>query len=121
MTALTAARGQGFLEKLNGPWHARALWVYLAIVILHWIEHYLPDAFEELSSSVVGDDQLRLLKQLRKSKGELGHSEWLRLNTSRMDANQFKNALETLKQAKLITYEHTRRKYFILPAGREVK
>lgn len=39
MTALTAARGQGFLEKLNGPWHARALWVYLAIVILHWTEH----------------------------------------------------------------------------------
>ena len=29
----------GFMDKLNGPWHERALWVYLAIVILHWIEH----------------------------------------------------------------------------------
>jgi hypothetical protein len=29
----------GFLEKLNGPWHERALWVYLTIVIVHWIEH----------------------------------------------------------------------------------
>ena len=28
-----------FIEKLNGPWHERALWVYLAIVILHWVEH----------------------------------------------------------------------------------
>jgi hypothetical protein len=28
-----------FLEKLNGPWHERALWVYLTIVILHWMEH----------------------------------------------------------------------------------
>jgi hypothetical protein len=29
----------GFLQKLNGPWHERALWIYLAIVVLHWIEH----------------------------------------------------------------------------------
>ena len=29
----------GFIQKLNGPWHERALWVYLAIVVLHWIEH----------------------------------------------------------------------------------
>ncbi len=28
-----------FMQKLNGPWHERALWVYLGIVILHWIEH----------------------------------------------------------------------------------
>jgi hypothetical protein len=34
----TGAR-RGFIEKLNGPWHQRALWVYLAIVILHWVEH----------------------------------------------------------------------------------
>lgn len=38
MTGTTAPR-QSFLEKLNGPWHERALWVYLAIVIIHWIEH----------------------------------------------------------------------------------
>jgi hypothetical protein len=27
------------IQKLNGPWHERALWIYLAIVVLHWIEH----------------------------------------------------------------------------------
>ena len=36
---MTTTPGQGLLEKLNGPWHERALWVYLAIVIVHWIEH----------------------------------------------------------------------------------
>jgi hypothetical protein len=36
---MTTATKQGFLEKLNGPWHERALWVYLALVILHWTEH----------------------------------------------------------------------------------
>ena len=27
------------MEKLNGRWHERALWLYLGIVILHWTEH----------------------------------------------------------------------------------
>ena len=39
MTAIQMGARQGFIEKLNGPWHARALWVYLAVVILHWVEH----------------------------------------------------------------------------------
>ena len=30
---------QSFLEKLNTRWHERALWIYLTIVIVHWIEH----------------------------------------------------------------------------------
>ena len=34
----TAAK-LSFMEKLNGPWHERALWVYLVIVIVHWVEH----------------------------------------------------------------------------------
>lgn len=28
-----------FMEKLNGPWHKHALWVYTAIVLAHWAEH----------------------------------------------------------------------------------
>ena len=38
MTDATATK-QGFVERLNGQWHERALWVYLAVVILHWVEH----------------------------------------------------------------------------------
>ena len=38
MTETTTAPKQGFIEKLNGPWHERALWVYLAIVLVHWVE-----------------------------------------------------------------------------------
>jgi hypothetical protein len=33
------ARQQGFIDKLNTRWHERALWVYLAVVIVHWVEH----------------------------------------------------------------------------------
>ncbi|HWA87444.1 MAG TPA: hypothetical protein VG710_14545 [Opitutus sp.] len=28
-------------EKLNGPWHEKALWVYTAIVLAHWSEHFV--------------------------------------------------------------------------------
>jgi len=27
------------LDRLNGPWHARALWLYMIIVLAHWVEH----------------------------------------------------------------------------------
>lgn len=86
--------------------------------VLQWIEKHLPAAFEELSSSVVGDDQLRLLRQLRNAKGELQHSVWLRLNTSRMNSDTFRKYVETLKQAKMVTFDHTKRVYYLLPAGR---
>ena len=39
MAATTASSREGFLDKLNGRWHERALWVYLVIVIVHWVEH----------------------------------------------------------------------------------
>jgi hypothetical protein len=32
-------RPGGFVQELNTRWHERALWVYMAIVIFHWIEH----------------------------------------------------------------------------------
>ena len=30
---------KGFLDKLNGPWHERALQLFTGIVLLHWAEH----------------------------------------------------------------------------------
>lgn len=29
-----------FYDKLNGQWHERALWIYTAIVLAHWGEHF---------------------------------------------------------------------------------
>jgi len=29
----------GWMQKLNGPWHQYALWIYTAIVLGHWAEH----------------------------------------------------------------------------------
>jgi hypothetical protein len=39
-TDATATDQKSFYEKLNGPWHERALWIYMAVVLLHWTEHF---------------------------------------------------------------------------------
>ena len=28
-----------WMDKINGPWHKQALWIYTAIVLAHWAEH----------------------------------------------------------------------------------
>lgn len=90
--------------------------------ILNFLERHLPGAFEELASSGVGGDQLHLLNQLRKAKGqELDHSTWLRMNTSKMNADMFKKYLETLMQSKMITVDKTRSRYYLLHAGKVVE
>jgi hypothetical protein len=85
--------------------------------ILAWIERYLPAAFEELSSNPIGDEHTRMIRQLRTAGGQLTHSEWLRKNTSRMNADQFRRAVETMRQGRLITFDAKTKSYFLLPEG----
>lgn len=88
--------------------------------ILTWIEHFLPSAFAEMSATIAGDEQGRILRQIR-SHGELDYSVWLRMNTGRLSTDTFKKYVETLKQSKLIAVDHTRHRYYILPAGEAVQ
>lgn len=37
---LRPADAISFTGKLNGAWHERALWIYTAIVLAHWMEHF---------------------------------------------------------------------------------
>lgn len=34
-----ALRPPSLLRQLNTTWHERALWIYTAVVLLHWLEH----------------------------------------------------------------------------------
>jgi hypothetical protein len=38
---LDSTENQSLSEKLNGPWHERALWAYTVIVLAHWAEHFV--------------------------------------------------------------------------------
>jgi hypothetical protein len=42
---LAEAEPLSFMDRLNGPWHERALQVFMAIVLAHWAEH-LVQAFQ---------------------------------------------------------------------------
>lgn len=43
MTTISLRRTewQGFVGRLNREWHEVALWLYMSIVVLHWIEHII--------------------------------------------------------------------------------
>lgn len=88
-----------------------------ALAILDWVEGYLPAAFSEMSQTLIGEDSLRLLKQLKQKGGLVGHSEWLRMNTHRMNKDQFKAAVGTLREAKLADYDGVKKQYYLTPEG----
>lgn len=35
------AKWEALMQRLNGPLHAPALWIYMLIVVAHWLEHVL--------------------------------------------------------------------------------
>lgn len=49
MTAISApvrassstAREDGFVARLNGRWHRRAMWGFMVVVLAHWAEHLI--------------------------------------------------------------------------------
>ena len=85
--------------------------------ILHWLEIWLPSTFEEMTSSAAGEDQVRILRQLRQAGGSLSHTNLLRKNSSRMNAFHFKGAIATLREAKLIEYDAAARTYYLMAEG----
>jgi hypothetical protein len=88
-----------------------------ALAILDWVESWLPAAFEQLTQTNTGEDHTRLLGQLKRAGGELAHSDWLRRNSSRMNARQFKEYVATLREAKLVDYDTARKLYYLTPEG----
>ena len=85
--------------------------------ILHWLEIWLPSTFEEMTSSAAGEDQTRILRQLRQAGGASDHTTLLRKNSARMTAFQFKNAVGTLREAKLVEWDAVGKKYYLTAEG----
>jgi len=62
-----------FIKALNGPWHKRALQVFIIIVVAHWVEHLL-QAFQNF---VLGWPREHSLGALGSLFPWLVSSEWL--------------------------------------------
>jgi hypothetical protein len=85
--------------------------------VLTWLEAFLPGAFDELASSGVGEDQIRILRHLRMAGGTVEHSTLLRRNSSRMNGEQFRRSMTTLQDAKMVEYNPTKREYVLTAIG----
>jgi hypothetical protein len=88
-----------------------------ALAVLEWIELFLPGAFGEMNQTAVGEDQARLILQLKKRGGKIQHSDWLRLNSNRMKSREFTERVDTLRQSKLVEYDAPQHTYFLTPEG----
>lgn len=72
-SAPSAAPAAGLLARLNGPLHRRAMWAFMAIVLLHWAEH-LTQAYQIWA---LGMPRHHALGALGMVWPWLVHSEWL--------------------------------------------
>lgn len=88
-----------------------------ALRILDWVEGFLPTAFSEMAQTPMGEELGRLLQQIKQKGGVIGHSDWLRLNSHRLNSLQFKGAVGTLRESKLVDYDSVKRQYFLTPEG----
>lgn len=62
-----------FVEALNGPWHKRALQVFMIIVLAHWVEHL----FQACQVFILGWPREKSLGVLGLLFPWLVQSEWL--------------------------------------------
>lgn len=81
-----------------------------AMAIINYIERLLPEVFQRIALSGVGEDHVRLL-QIIKREGKIDHSEALR-KMYNMTSKQFRASIETLKEQGLVveidtSVEHT--------------
>lgn len=74
-----------------------------AIAVLDWMEKSLPNVFETVAATPVGEHHQRILRQLRQAPGgEIPHSVLLKKNQHAMNARTFFEAILTLKESKSI-------------------
>jgi hypothetical protein len=88
-----------------------------SLKILNWIEKNLPNAYDQLAQTSVGEDARRLIDQLKKHSGNLKHSDWLRKNSMRMKAREFKEHVATLMETRLIDFDSVNKVYYLTPEG----
>jgi hypothetical protein len=88
-----------------------------SLAILDWIEQYLPNTFDQMSESSAGADQVGIINQLKRRGGAEAHSTLLRLNHRKMNALQFRNCLNTLRESGMVEYDAKAKKYYLTPEG----
>jgi len=85
--------------------------------ILTWLEAWLPSTFDEMTETPVGADQALVLRVLREATGTIEHTALLRKCRSRMNSEQFRRIVSTLREAKLVEWDAAAKSYVLTPEG----
>jgi hypothetical protein len=109
---LAVSEGQGTGSLMIDTCHFER-----AAKLLDWVEAFLPSTFDQLSENALGNEQMSIVTQLKKSGGKMTHSELLRKNARRMNADIFKRYLTTLRDSGLVEYDSAEKSYYLTPEG----
>lgn len=89
-----------------------------SVRILDWLENLLPTIFKSVAETSYGAQHQRLLKQIEQAGGQIPHSILLRKNQHILNARQFREAIETLKESECIKEVHSNiEHYYVLRKG----
>jgi hypothetical protein len=88
-----------------------------AVRILEWVEGLLPGTFDQMTETGTGMDQMKIIEQLKRGNGQMRHSDLLRKNARRMNADAFRKCLDTLRQSSLVEYDKKLNAYYLTPEG----
>jgi len=78
-----------------------------ALGILDWMEVLLPEVFDMVAHTAVGETHRRIVRQLKAAGGRIAHSTLLRKNQYYMTARAFAEAMITLKESGTVDEERT--------------
>ncbi len=88
-----------------------------AVAILEWVESLLPGTFDQMTESATGGDQMKIIEQLKRVNGHMPHTELLRKNIRRMNADAFRKCMDSLRQSSLVEWDDKARAYYLTPEG----
>jgi hypothetical protein len=93
-----------------------------ALVILDWLEQYLPSTFSGMSGTALGEMEERIIKYLNNAGGRMSHSDLLRRLSKFLSATKLAEILNTLKEAEIISEKPKTqlepRSYYLVKRGR---
>jgi hypothetical protein len=90
-----------------------------ALHILNWLEVGLPSIFKSVAETSQGVMHQRFLKQLEQAGGTIAHSVLLRRNQHIVNARQFREIIDTLKESECIKETHTALEHFYELRGKK--
>lgn len=91
----------------------------IASKILSFLEKEMLITFKWLGVRPVGQDQERIIRTMKSMNGKASFSTLLRKMIFYMNAQQFRNSMETLVQSNMVKHDMSKNEYYLLEEGKD--